>query len=47
MKYAFLILELLGLAVLVYFVWRNSHWSVALAITLLFVMVESNKTKRR
>lgn len=47
MKYAFLILELLGLAVLAYFVWRNSHWSVALAITLLFVMVETNKTKRR
>ena len=50
MKYGFLVLELLFAAALVYVVWRNSHWSVALAITLLFVIVEINnktKTKRR
>ena len=48
MKYVFLVLELLGAAVLVYIVWRNSHWSVALAITLLFVIAEiNNKTKIR
>lgn len=47
MKYVFIVLELLGLAVLAYVVWRNSHWSVALAITLLFVMVETNKPKAK
>lgn len=47
MKYMFLVLELIAAAVLVYFVWRNSHWSVALAITLLFIIVETNNKIRR
>ena len=35
-----IILRIIGTLILLYFVWTNSHWSVALSLTLIFLSNE-------
>lgn len=36
-----IIIKVILFIVLLYFVWRNSHWSVALALTLISMAIET------
>jgi len=40
-KYIPLILRAVLTVTLLYFVWRNSHWSVALSLTLISIEIEA------